>query len=262
MKKRRSEVVKATANIRVKGKPWPTETFTGEFKDRRLGVPTGTVTFDRAHVTDVDMSGETFDNFVAKASVFERCDFTRCVWGGGALSDLPVAKYIDCDFAGADLRGVGPRFARFEHCRFVQARIDDWDALCAEFVGCTFGGRIVRAKFSGQPWGFAKQAIMPTRRQNDFYDNDFSGADLIDCSIFGGIDLKRNAWPPANDYVVIEDAQPKIARAKKSLDRLSPQAANHANTVLEIYSRGGFAKQKDLLVRRDELGEAASLLLD
>jgi uncharacterized protein YjbI with pentapeptide repeats len=178
------------------------------------------------------------------------------------MSDVPLSRYLGSDFTEADLRRVGPRFARFENCRFVNARLDDWNALCAEFVECVFEGRIARAKFSGRPWGFARAAIEPIRPSNDFRDNDFSRADLIDCSIFGGIDLTANTWPTGNDYVVIHSAQQKISEAKAKLGRLSPDLANDAGAWLEIYSRGAFALQKDLLVRKDELGAAAALLLE
>ena len=239
--------------------------YTDEIENRRLNVPRQTtVQFRNAHVVRVDVSGQSIDNFLATGSLFEDCDFRGSVWTGGVLGDLPLVTFRGCDFDEADLRGINPQFARFEDCSFTNALLDDWPAICAEFVHCTFAGRLLRVKFSGRPLGIGRARVERERSVNAFVDNDFRAADLVDCSIVGGIDLNANLWPEKPDYLVIKSAGARIAAAKQKMARMPADSINkpEAEAVLRVYSMMGFQFQHDLLVRKSELGAVAELLMD
>jgi len=263
LRRRLRDTVKTAVRESGQSEPWARQIYSGTMEDIRLQVARGTAVFEGAQCLRVDFSGEVSDNYIASGSTFSDCKFSTCRWGGGALGDVPPVTYLGCDFSRADLRSVGPRFARFQRCKFVEARIDNWDAMCAEFVDCEFVGRIRGAKFSGRPRGFSSTKIESLRQTNEFRGNDFTRAELVDCSIFGGIDLDANLWPTSPDYVIIRSRQTRIESAKRRLDELpSDSERAQAAAVFEVYSRGAFALQPDLLVRRSELAAAAKLLLD
>lgn len=239
--------------------PWARLEQFGRLTDTRVEVARRTtLAITSAAWERVDVSGQFIDNYTASASAFDKCDFGHCTWGGGVLSDLPQSVYRDCDFSESDLRRVSPRFARFERCFFKSVDVTDWNATCAEFVDCTFAGRLLGAKFSGRPWGAAREKILRIRNRNEFHGNDFRDAELIDCSILGGIDLDSNQWPQSPDYVIVRSAQNRIAAAKAKPEAAAPGVA----AALTVFSMGAFAYQQDLFVRRQELGPAANLLLD
>jgi hypothetical protein len=176
------------------------------------------------------------------------------------MGDLPVVSYRDCKFFRTSLDRVSPGYARFERCLFQNARIDDRDAMCAEFVDCKFSGRLRRVKFSGRPWGVRKARLESIRTTNAFVGNDFSGAELEDCSILGGIDLDANLWP-TDGYLIIRDAHAQIARAARELESWTDEEARAlAAAMLRTYSSGGHTLQRDIIVRVADLGPAKTLL--
>ncbi|MGH7685411.1 MAG: pentapeptide repeat-containing protein [Candidatus Dormibacteria bacterium] len=253
----------AKLSDRASGGAWPRVRYGGALSHTRVDVPAGEVTVEivSARWDHVDLSGQRFANYAATDSVLESCNFARCTIAGGVLSAIPVVTYRGCNFEGADLRGCAPNFARFERCRFVDIRLDDWHAVNAEFVDCTFSGRLLRVSFSGTPLGFGGERIRRIRSTNEFRGNDFSDAQLIDCSVEGGIDLDANRWPQSDDYVVIRSAHERIAGARAQVGQKPESARRQIVAWLDVYSLGGYALQKDILVRRDELGAAADLLL-
>jgi hypothetical protein len=120
----------------------------------------------------------------------------------------------------------------------------------------------LRVKFSGQPWDFARERIVPIRKENAFQGNDFRYAELEDCSIAGGINLDANLWPEPAPYVIVRSAHDRIARAMTRLDELPEGGVrNRAAARLQVYAYGCWPLQTDMLLRRDELGPAAALLL-
>jgi hypothetical protein len=237
--------------------PWPEHRITGRHRGERLTVPTSArIVVESARLEDVDLSGQRLDNYLARGSSFDRCDFTATVWGGGVLGDVPQVEYRDCDFSRADLKQTGPRFARFVGCRFAGADLDGWNAMCAEFVDCTFTGRLTGVRFSGVPWGIARDKALKLRKRNEFTGNDFTVAELVDCMVAGGIDLDANRWPA--DHLVVRDAQRRIEKARSALPAdertLSPGGMSPEAALLATYSIGAFALQRDLLLHPTAVG--------
>jgi uncharacterized protein YjbI with pentapeptide repeats len=218
-------------------------------------VAAGTrIQFDRASFSAVDFSGQRFASFQATGSTFESCDFSGSVIESGVLGHRPSARFIRCNFTEADLRLVAPQFARFEGCTFADTRIDGWNCICSEFVECVFRGRIIGVTFSGQPWGFCKPYVPGSRAVNEFRSNDFRQATLEECSFLGGIELSDNQFPDSPEYIVIRDLAKAIDRARARLDLLDPREVPYANGLLLAYSSGGFTLQRDLIVRKKDLG--------
>jgi hypothetical protein len=249
------------ARLRRMGKPLERTDYDGSLGPGRMEVPRGTLRFLGVAAHGLDLSAQVIDNYLARDSRFRGCDFSRVSIEGGVLGDIPFVTYSDCIFDESDLRRVGPLYARFERCRFVGARLDSWHAMCAEFVDCVFTGRIVGAFFSGRPVGVAARRVEPLRAVNAFDGNDFSRAELIDCTIAGGIALKANVWPTGPDYLIVHDAQKRFADVRKRIDDLPLPLRIEALARLEAYQSAGFELQDDILVRREELG-AAGVLLD
>ena len=253
------------ARVRATGTPWPEHLITGRHHGGRITVPAAaTITVRSADLQDVDLSRQPFDNYLARGSTLTGCDFTGTVWGGGVLGDAPQVEYRDCDFTRADLKRVGPRFARFVGCRFDGADLDGWNAMCAEFVGCTFTGRLAEVRFSAVPWGIGRDKAKKLRSRNDFTGNDFTGAELVDCMVAGGIDLDANRWPA--DHIIIRDAQRRIQAARVALpdaDRTpAPGAMSPLGALLTTYSIGAFALQRDLLLHPTDPGAGLARLPD
>jgi hypothetical protein len=90
-----------------------------------------------------------------------------------------------------------------------------WTCFEAEFIDCTFTGRLQTCIFNGtvseedRPW--------VGRERNEFRGNDFSGAELVDVAFRTGIDLDQQRLPTGPDYLYVPDAAAAIERAQRGL---------------------------------------------
>jgi hypothetical protein len=220
------------------------------------------VAFEGATIERVDFSGFRFDVFTSSACRFIDCDFskTRFEHAGGFSYD-PPSTFIGCRFDGADLRAMGSlKMTRFERCSFVGAKIEDWDSDCAEFVGCTFGGKVVRALFSGRPhdcWASV------ARTTNEFHRNDFRQADLIDCRFSYGVDIDAQLWPDDPKYLRFDRWVDRVAAVRSEIAKWEDTKARaQANAILDIYSESGYQEQSVVILRRDTLRYAPERVRD
>jgi hypothetical protein len=207
-----------------------------------------------ATFTNVDFRGSRFEPFNAQASTFLGCDFTNVKFKTGSLGisqgGVP-STYRDCLFDRADLRGTAPDLARFERCSFRKARIDGWDAFTAEFVDCTFEGRLADIRFTGTT---RMSSIDVGRTRNEFHGNDFTGAELVRVEFICGIDLAANRLPDGPGYVHLDRRAERIERARADVARWPDDAEREvALLALRIYSREVYADQPDLFKRRDDV---------
>jgi uncharacterized protein YjbI with pentapeptide repeats len=257
----RSSRGRYTAQVKGQGKPMARSVFTGEVDPSTWKLPRGTVVFEKAFARNLDFRKAVIDNYGASDSTFEACDFSGAKFAGGVLGHIPLVTYRGCHFSGADLRRVSPLFGKFEGCDFDQARLDDWDARCAEFVGCHFTGRLLRVKFSAQPDDLCLEKLGAYRSTNLFTDNDFRNAELSDCTFGGGIRIGDNQWPPGDDYLVLDRLPERVGRARAEVEKWSPGPERDRGLArLEIYSTGPYKAQRDLVARRSELGRLATAL--
>lgn len=243
------------ASTVTKGSPLNQSTVSGAHIGGRLALAEGSVRFDHAHLTRVDLSHQEIRNIGVFGSTFDECDFEGVVIHGGVLSHLPQSVYRNCNFAEADLRDVSPMVARFEGCRFINTRLDDWHAVCSEFVGCQFAGRLVRAKFSARPLGPCVKFLSNVRSINQFSGNDFRQAELVDCRISGGIDLDDQLWPSGAEYLRLDRLQERIRCARAMIESDWPIGLDRdrALKLLDLYSHRDYAVQEGLLLRRDDV---------
>ena len=232
-------------------RPFDRLEFRGNVEGRRVGVPPRTtVEFRSAQAHKIDFSNQAIDNFVALGTEFDECDFSRVSFGGGVFGHVPQVTYRRCRFVGADLRSCSPLWARFEKCDFSQARLDDWNATEAEFVECSFAGRLLGVKFSGRTRPDPKARYHPPRTVNEFEGNDFSRADLIDCSFSRGIRVTDNKMPMGPEYVLVVGAVNKLGEVRDQV-LMWPDSEKQRKALiwLDVYSRWGYENQDELFVR-------------
>jgi len=244
-------------------RPFDRLEFRGIVEGRRVDVPRrATVEFRSAQARKIDFSDQAIDNFGAFGTEFDECDFSGVSFGGGVLGHVPQVIYRRCRFKGADLRDCSPLWARFENCDFSHARVDDWQATEAEFVECTFAGRLLGVKFSGRARQDPKAPYRPPRTVNQFARNDFSGAELIDCSFSRGIRVTDNTMPAGPDYVLVVGAVKKL-RAARDQVLIWPESEKQRKALiwLDVYSRWGYEDQDELFVRTDEIAPGLRELL-
>ncbi len=205
----------------------------------------------------VDFSGSVFDPFNAQASIFLGCDFTKVKMKSGSLGILQghvPSVYRDCTFERADLRGAGPDNARFERCLFRDTRIDGWGAIEAEFVDCTFEGRLTDVRFSGATSFPNFKSVDIGRSRNEFRGNDLSTAELVRVEFILGVDLSVNRLPEGPEYIHVDRLPERIARARADVARWpDDKAREKALLWLRTFSEGGYVGQPSLFWRRVDI---------
>ncbi len=179
------------------------------------GIKDDSLYVDGQQLANLDLSGRVFKHFVVVGSRFENCTFDRTFISHANLgAGDPPSEFVDCSFDNARLRHIWTGNTRFVRCAFTNVSIVDLDASSMEFIECVFTGRIQKALF----WGVPPTEFRPyLRSTNQFWGNDFSGAQLSDVSFRGGIDLRRQSLPSGRDYIYIADAAAGVARAREVL---------------------------------------------
>ena len=178
------------------------------------------VVLDHVRLQGEDYSGREFFQFCTIGSRLERCRFddTR-IKSAQFGSGRETSEFIECSFDRASM-DMGPGgFARFVDCSFRNVKIHNWICFKVELVRCTFSGRIERAIFNGT----VPEADRPFARRdrNEFHDNDFSEADLVDVGFRSGIDLTRQRLPSGPDYLFLPDGAAAIERLRGGLKNWS-----------------------------------------
>ena len=133
------------------------------------------------------------------------CRFERCKFGGWRVRDGEPcfgggphrSHYLDCNFDGANLRHFSPGRARFERCTFHRVIISDGYQPEAEFVDCSFSGRITDTVF----WARAPFSQV----LNEFVRNDFTQCVLDGVSFRGGIRVCDQRLPESAEYRYVAD---------------------------------------------------------
>jgi hypothetical protein len=142
---------------------------------------------------------------------FERCRFEQMKfkrWSSCLAAGTERSYYIDCIFDGSRFTHLNPGPARFERCEFRNVHITDLFSHGAEFVDCTFSGKLKGALFYGNVVGI--DAEHTTRAHNEIRGNDFSALKMIDCDFRQGVDLRLQKLPAGDDYLYLRDAERKL----------------------------------------------------
>lgn len=148
----------------------------------------------------------------------------------------PATLYRECVFARSR---IPPRAlfgnARFERCVFDGARLRDLvHTHEAQFVECTFRGKIQDTNFWGTP---TKHTAALGRDRNAFTGNDFTGADLIDVA-FKHIDLYAQRFPGLPDYAVLDRVDQRVEVAPAAM-------ADWADSEIKTEAAGSLRFQAD-----------------
>lgn len=160
-----------------------------------------------------------------------------------------TSSFRNCQFDGSIFSFVLPGYARLDSCTFGQATLQHLNADTLECIRCRFGGRIETAVF----WGRIEDSndrFLLNRDCNEFRDNDFSDADLIDVDFRGGIDLKRQILPQWGDYLYVPDAPTVVKYVKTLVTQWTSSARReHALKLLQVYEFTLGTGQEQLLLR-------------
>jgi uncharacterized protein YjbI with pentapeptide repeats len=198
------------------GEPWGplTDVVTGdlaagEFRFDRRTIASGRLAPMAVYAFDgVSASDSSFD-LTEVALTVQNSEFTQCrfrqarrpssdgSWGQGSLARRPTV-YRDCTFEGVRLRiraGFSVGAARFERCAFVDCDFGEHFSFCADYIDCTFVGRVAKAVF----YGTAPDGHRCDGKRNTIIGNDFSSADLRDVGFRGGVSLDAQSWPEGFD---------------------------------------------------------------
>jgi hypothetical protein len=178
------------------------------------------VALHRATITGVDFRRARFDKFSLGGCLFDRCDFRGLALErklGPLFSATPRSVFRDCRFDDADMRRAPLGQTRFERCTFDDARIAGIRAEAAEFVGCRFAGRLDGVTFHGVPSGPEVKHLDPPRRRNEFHDNDFRDAEMIDVAFVAGIEMDQQRFPDDELHVRVERFQRRLAKARDEI---------------------------------------------
>ncbi|MEU6715641.1 hypothetical protein ABZ897_29615 [Nonomuraea sp. NPDC046802] len=211
-----------------------------------------------SHLENVDFSGLKLRYLdIGKGSVLNRCNFSGLrveSWPTFGSGKQPTI-YRECTFDGMVIGGGGAGRVTFSQCSFQRVKIKDYRFTDAEFIECSFSGILRSIIFSARP-----AAGDFSRKQNEFYGNDFVDANLDDVSFRGGIDLDRQMWPHGQEYFIMRGAEQIIARARQVIlswpnrqDRVLAEAK--LDTLLDNVHGG----QKDLFLARKSVSSGLSL---
>ena len=236
--------------------------ITGAFADQRLdGRFSRHVDFQNATVERADFRGFRFEMFTSSGSRFVDCDFSGASFRQGSFSGDPASIFIGCRFDGADLRRIGRlRDTRFERCSFRGAKIEQWNSFCAEFVDCTFQGRLKSVQFYGRPL-YCFGAV--SRDRNAFRGNDFRDADLAGVSFVYGIDLDAQRLPDGPAYRRFDQWGMRLAWARDSVRAWTNQRhQKEALRVIDAYGGPGHLEQDEVFVRTDDFWIPAGIRQD
>lgn len=230
-------------------------TVSGELVGERFPPHEDWVNVQGARLTDIDFTKHTFNPFHAIGSTFVRCGFRgtnfRTGSFGGLQDGIPQSRYIDCDFDGTRFgRDMQLGNARFERCSFAGVKIRGWRSYHAEFIDCDFAGELRDCWFTGSTAlaGFAQ------RDENEFRNNDFSRAALVQCQFDYGIDPHAQRWPDDPDYLILDRVHDRVRAARAVVSRWPNDLEREAalRRLSDMTARG-MLHQDVAVIRRSEL---------
>lgn len=195
-------------------------------------------------------------SFTSIGCVFESCDFGRMrsrsvSFGGGTKP----SRYVQCKFDGSKLINLSVGLARFEQCSFLNVDIEGLFTHAAEFVDCTFSGKLRRSVFFGRVCGVYEKDVDGLKRAiNEFRGNDFSSMQFIDVDFRAGVDLTLQRLPSGDNYLYLENAEEKLSNLREKYV-LQPASERRREVFdflqsVEEEVRNG---QRDLFLCKDSL---------
>jgi hypothetical protein len=173
-------------------------------------------------------SGEQFrelmlDGLSIIESSLRNCAFENIRVRSASLGEgVRQSLYEDCVFKRCKLAFGAIGNARLVRCRFESCRLDNLLATELELIGCAFPNTVIKKGVFHGRVADASQ-LKPRRVTNEFVDNDFSDADLVDVDFRGGIDLNRQKFPTGDEYLFVRDTCKALAIAKELRSSITDQ---------------------------------------
>ena len=221
--------------------------------------PDKVIKLDSAHLRGEDLSGRRIIQFSAVGSRLEDCRFDgaridNASFGAGKAT----SEYVRCSFDGVRINFGPGGYARFFACTFRDAKLSNWFCFAVELGRCEFSGLIRKSVFNGTVP--KRHRTHAGRERNEFRDNDFSQAELIDVSFRTGIDLSRQRLPSGKDYLYVQDAESVVDRAYAEVsawqdDGLRSQAMGLIRTLQRTVDGG----QQQLLLCESDFVDSARI---
>ena len=242
-----------------------TQFETEDLSDHRLEVdPSRRVWLEEITLRNVDFSGVQFGTrsgdggLTVHACVFEDCDFREAVFHVADLGWQTFSVYRRCAFDRSKLRQILGRSplsmafqlgeARFEECTFFDAEIRGWLAHEAEFVDCRFRGTIDGCRFFGR--AVDRKWLRP-RKRNEYRGNDFREVEFSGVRFEDGIPIGKQLWPESDDYVRLDRVRERIRAVTAQIENWEDDERREAELVLKWI---GELRQAEIFDRRVEPG--------
>lgn len=211
--------------------------------------PSERVFLEHVKLANADYSALDLTYFGTVGCRFENCKFDKlCVDDTAFGSGRELTEFVGCSFDNSIFtRGGG--FTRFIGCCFQSTVLRKWTCFKAEFIDCTFTGRLQTCIFNGTVPEEDRSWV--GRQRNQFRGNDFSGAELIDVAFRTGIDLSQQHLPTGPDYLYIPDAEAAINRAQLGLAdwKAGTELQRLAQVIVTVQANAVADGQLQLLIR-------------
>lgn len=220
---------------------------------RRVRVrPEERLIFDHVRLRGADFSKRKVLQLSSVGSRFESCRFDGSrIEGASFGSGGELSEYLDSTFDRCRIRFDAGDYFRFVRCSFTRVELRDWISFRGELVDCVFTGRLKTAIFNGTVPEEDQARLM--RTQNEFHDNDFSGAELVNVTFRTGIDLTKQRLPTGNDYFFLENAGDALIRARSKVLRWTQlEERRRALAFIQALKYEVEGGQRQVFVRRDD----------
>jgi len=233
--------------------------------------------FQKAKLHDIDFSQSKLDSLSFEESELSNCCFDRCelrnlrIWAstirdctfcdadlresglGLATIERPLSgkrnRFINVEFAKADLRNTVYVAAAFEQCSFRFAKLVNILFGTSTFKDCSFEGELREVRFWRSDLsvrGFPTDAFPP----NEMIDVDFSRATLRDVE-FRGLTLDRVRLPNDPDHIILEDFPGVLDRLISTLTQQQDQTAKILLAYLGAYRKWTVPSARGVLNKQD-----------
>ena len=172
---------------------------------------------------------------------------------GLASLDGPLAKrrnrFVNVDFARADLRNTVYVAAAFERCSFSRTKLTKIGFGTSTFTDCNFEGELREVRFWRSDLsvrGFPTDSFPP----NEMIDVDFSRATLRDVE-FRGLTLDHVRLPNNTDHIIIEDFPSVLDRLIGTLMQQHDETAKILLAYLGAYRKWTVPGARGVLNKQD-----------
>jgi hypothetical protein len=208
------------------------------------GIRFGRQRVDTWRVESAEVTDCTFDHVTVRAALL--------ALPSGTSSVIRDCAFVDCRLGGSGSRGVGSLGAvRFERCEFTGGSIHGWMGHGADFVDCTFAGRLGEVTFFGRIDDPDERRQFGKTR-NLVAGNDFRRAELRGVGFRCGVDLGAQRFDPSR-HVVLQQPEAQLPRVLEQLGDLPEEQRSRAGAKVEVLLDQVAEGQSQVLFDRDEL---------